>query len=328
VSRLGVLQITGEATLSLGVCRRPPSKPDGWVNLGHCCAKSAQQAGFCLGAITIRPAALVHSSAVLGLVPALAGIHPPPHTPEHAKVGISPDSPTGDDENAEVDEMNRRMLAIRQAKVRAMIASGDVPHGYLVDDAGTGFARKGNPAWPLRPLDPFCFDYGEPSLELTVLIQKLLPDFDPESDKRWWLQVAELVRRAGRTSEEVAAMGCDELVAFFRIEVFGVERESAIGEAQAAAAKPSPDTANVTTDVAAEAVDKGERSTSQILREWLGDPERKLKLAATLSSERAGRLIGRAGSSVREAGDAWDDLKAEFKTYRAVRRYERKRRRQ
>jgi hypothetical protein len=224
--------------------------------------------------------------------------------------------------------MVERGMTLRKARMRGRIARGEIPLGYRVNDAGTGFVKEGNHAWPLRPLDPLCGDYGQPSLELAVLIQKLLPDFDPESDKRWWLQVAELVRRAGRTAEEVAAMGCDELVAFFRIEVFGVERQSSVDATRPAAAKPSPDTANVTTDVAAEAVDKGERSTSQILREWLGDPERKLKLVATLSSERAGRLIGRAGSSVREAGDAWDDLKAEFKTYRAVRRYERKRRRQ
>lgn len=221
------------------------------------------------------------------------------------------------------------MRGLRAARVRAMIVRGEVPPGYRINDGGTGFVPVGNPAWPVRPLDRHCTQYGEPSLELLVLIREVLPDFDPERHPRGWLDVAELVRRTGRPAAEVEAMGHDELIAFFRREVFDRRRSPAEDErTSTAAAKPPPSAGAVTPGDAATDATTPEKTTSQLLREWLSDPERKLKLVATLSSDRAGELIGKPGSSVREAGDAWDDLKAEFKAYRALRRYERKRRRQ
>lgn len=219
------------------------------------------------------------------------------------------------------------MLAIRAARVRAMIARGEVPLGYRIDDKGTGFVPIGNPAWPVRPLDRNCTKFGDPSLELVVLIRKVLPDFDPEADRRGWLDVAEFVRRTGRPAAEVEAMGHDELVAFFQHEVFDRRRSPTEGgRTPTAAAKPAPTTGTVTPAAAAEDDTKSKKTTSERLLEWLGDPERKLKLVATLSSERAGMLIGRSASSVREAGDAWETLKAEFKAYRVFRKYAKDRR--
>jgi hypothetical protein len=209
-----------------------------------------------------------------------------------------------------------------------MIARGEVPVGCRVNDEGTGFVPAGNPAWPVRPLDRHCTQYGEPSLELVVLIRKVLPDFDPEADRRGWLDVAEVVRRTGRPAAEVEAMGHDELVAFFRHEVFERRRSPAEdGRTPPATTKPASSATTVTLGAAATGDTTAEKSTSELLHEWLGDPERKPKLVATLSAKKAGELIGRAESTVRGAGDAWDELKAEFKAFRAYRRYERKRRR-
>jgi len=242
-----------------------------------------------------------------------------------------PELPAGNQVRPEpkpADE-DRRMLDIRSARVQAMIARGETPHGHRINDDGTGFVPLGNPAWPVRPLDPHCTTYGEPSIELAVLVRKLLPNFDPDRDRRGWLEVAELVRRSGRPAVEVQAMGHDELVAFFRREVFGRPRPlTEVGQKPNVAAKPEPTAATITPGAVAEENTTPEKTTSEVLLEWLGDPIRKLKLVATLSSDRAGELIGRSGSSVREAGDAWDELKAEFKAYRALRRYERKRRRE
>jgi hypothetical protein len=259
---------------------------------------------------------------------------PPPWRRCRAKaemVGGTDNGPAGDrePEGRTAEDANRVMLAIRAAHIRAKIAEGDVPPGYRIDDEGTGFVRIGNPAWPLKPLDRFCDRYGEPSLELLLLIRKVLPDFDPEADRRGWLDVAEFVRRTGRQTAEVEAMGHDELVAFFRHEVFNRRRPpTEVEQRPNVVAKPALPSATVTPGAAAAGDTPPEKTTSELLREWLGDPERKLKLVATLSSDRAGELIGKPGSCVREAGDAGDDLKAEFKAYRALRRYERKRRRQ
>ena len=239
----------------------------------------------------------------------------PPKLPAGNRDGQEPES---------ADE-DRRMLALRNARVRAAITRGEVPPGYRVSDDGTSFVRLGNPAWPVRPLDPFCTTYSEPSIELAVLIRKLLPNFDPESDRRGWLEVAELVRRSGRPAAEVQAMGHDELVAFFRYLTFDgqIARPAALKRSLEATMSTAPKPP-VVEDCGRETAD--EKTTSMILREWLGDPVRKPKLVATLSSERAGELIGRSATSVREAGDAWKELKAEFKTYREFRRYEKNRR--
>jgi hypothetical protein len=119
-------------------------------------------------------------------------------------------------------------------------------------------------------------------------------------------------------------MGHDELIAFFRHEVS--ERRPPAVESERKPAAPAKHTpADATATRGADTVP--EKTTSELLREWLGDPVRKQRLVATLSADRAGDLIGRSGSSVREAGDAWVRLKQEFKTYRAFRRYEKNRRR-
>lgn len=246
-------------------------------------------------------------------------------------VGSANDIPAGDGERKgrTEEEADRRGRAVKAARVRAMIARGEVPFGCRINDEGTGFVRIGNPAWPVRPFERHCSQYGEPSLELLVLIRNFLPDFDPESDRRGWLDVAEIVRRAGRTAAEIETMGHDELVAFFRYEVFARLRLSAeVEQTSTAAAKPAPTAATVTPGVATKDDTTSDKTTSELLLEWLGDPERKPKLVATLSAQRAGEIIGRAESTVRGAGDAWDELKAEFKAFRAYRRYERKRRRQ
>lgn len=219
------------------------------------------------------------------------------------------------------------MRALRAAHVRASIARGAVPVGYRVNDEGTGVIPIGNPAWPVRPLDRYCTQCGEPSLELVGLIQKVLPDFDPEADRRGWFDVAEVVRRTGRPAAEVEAMGHDELVAFFRHEVFDRRRSPAeVGRTPTTTTKPTPSATAVTSVSVATGDTTAEKTASQLLLEWLDDPERRVRLVATLSSERAAMLIGRSASSVREAGHAWNVLKAEFKAYRAMRCYEKKRR--
>lgn len=237
-------------------------------------------------------------------------------------VGSANDIPAGDGEREgrTEEDADRRVRAIRAARVRAMIARGEVPFGCRIDDEGTGFVRIGNRAWPVRPFERHCSQYGEPSLELLVLIRNFLPDFDPESDRRGWLDVAEIVRRAGRTAAEIETMGHDELVAFFRYEVFDRRRLSAeVEQTSIAAAKPAPTATTVTPGVATKDDTTSDKTTSELLIEWLGDPERKVKLVATLSSERAGMLIGRSGASVREAGDAWKKLQKEFDAYRDYR---------
>lgn len=245
--------------------------------------------------------------------------------------GSPKDMPAGDREREgrTAEDEDRLMRGLRDARVRAMIARGEVPVGYRINDEGTGFVPKGNPAWPVRPLDRYCTQFSEPRLELLALIRKVLPDFDPEVDRRGWLEVAEFVRRTGRPATEVDAMGHDELIAFFRHEVFERRRSSAeVERTSPTTAKPAPGATAATLGAAAKVDTNSEKTTSEVLLEWLGDPERKLKLVATLSSDRAGALIGKSGSSVREAGDAWDRLQAEFKAYRALRRYEKKRRSQ
>lgn len=215
------------------------------------------------------------------------------------------------------------MRGLRAARVRAMIFRGEVPPGYRINDEGTGFVPVGNPAWPVRPLDRYCTQYGEPSLELLVLIREVLPDFDPERDPRGWLDVAEFVRRTGRRAAEVEAMSHDELVAFFRHEVFDRRRSSVeVERTSPAPAKRVPSATAVASGAAATGDTTPEKTASELLLEWLGDPERRPKLVATLSAERAGMLIGRSASSVREAGEAWKKLKKEFKTYRTYRRLE------
>ncbi len=222
------------------------------------------------------------------------------------------------------------MLALRKSHIRSMIARGEAPDGYRINDEQTGFVLIGNPAWPVRPLDPCCHHFTEPSLELTALIRKVIPGFDPESNRKVWSEVAELVRRRGRTAEELPAMNQDDLIAFFRVEVFESRPNGPFegGRRHEKSAKHAVTLTAATPTAAAKDGNQPEKSTSEILREWLGDPERKPKLVATLSSEKAGRLIGRSESSVRGAGDAWKELKAEFRTYRAFRRFERKRRSQ
>jgi hypothetical protein len=220
------------------------------------------------------------------------------------------------------------MLGLRAARVRAMIARGEVPVGYRVNDEGTGFVPTGNPAWPVRPLDRHCTQYGEPSLELLVLIREVLPDFDPERDPRGWLDVVELVRRTGRPAAEVEAMGHDELVAFFRHEVFDRRRSpSEVERASTAATEPAPPAATVTPGAAAAGGTPPEKSTSEILREWLDDPKKRVQLVSTLSSEKAGTLIGKPESCVRGAGAAWQELKEAFKALRAFKRLEKQNRR-
>ncbi len=237
---------------------------------------------------------------------------------------------SGDGSGRKPDYYDRVLERNQKRNVRDMIARGHAPIGYRINEDRTGFVRIGNPAWPVRPLDPWCSQYGEPSPELMVLIRELIPNFDPERDRRGWLDVAELVLRMGRPADEVRSMGHDELVAFFRCEVSDHQRNGLVaGDGrQAGAVKPASSPTTATPSMAAEQGTTPDKSTSEILREWLDDPERKLKLVATSSSEKAGQLIGRSGSSVREAGDAWKELKAEFKAYRALRRYELERRRQ
>lgn len=242
--------------------------------------------------------------------------------------GSPDDMPAGDREREgqSAEDADRLMWGLRAARVRAMIARGEVPIGYRINDEGTNFVPIGNPAWPVRPLDRYCTQYGEPSLELLVLIRKILPDFGPEVDRRGWLEVAEFVRRTGRPAAEVEAMGYDELIVFFRHEVFDRRRSPAeVERTSPSTAKPAPHAPTVTSGASATGETTPEKTTSELLLEWLGDPERKLKLVATLSAERAGMLIGRSVSSVREAGDAWKKLKAEFGTYRDYRRFEKRR---
>lgn len=238
--------------------------------------------------------------------------------------------PTGDGPHREptASDEDRPMRSIRDARVRAMIARGETPFGYRVSDDGKSFVRLGNPAWPVRPLDPHCHQYGEPALELLALIRNVLPDFDPERDARGWREVAEVVRRTGRPAPEVESMGHDELVAFFRHEVFDRRRSPAEVEQTAPAlAKPAPSATAITPNATSARNTKREKTTRELLLEWLGDPEKKTKLVATKSADRAGELIGRSGSSVREAGEAWKKLKTEFATYRTFRRFEKHRNR-
>lgn len=223
----------------------------------------------------------------------------------------------------EADHFGKAYDHFRKVAVRNMIARGQAPPGYRINDDRTGFVRVGNPAWPVRPLDPHCTQYGEPSLELAALIRKFLPDFDPDADRRGWLEVAEFVLRTRRPAADVQAMVNDELIAFFRHELFHRQRSSAEVELTfPATANPTPSSTTVTSGAAAIDDTTPEKTTSELLHEWLGDPARRPKLVATLSAERAGMLIGRSASSVREAGDAWKKLKKEFKAYRTYRRLE------
>lgn len=243
--------------------------------------------------------------------------------------GSPKDMPAGDREREgrTAEDEDRLMRGLRHARVRAMIARGEVPVGYRINDEGTNFVPIGNPAWPVRPLDRYCTQYGEPSLELLVLIRKVLPDFDPEVDRRGWLEVAEFVRRTGRPAAEVEAMGQDELVVFFRHEVFDRRRSPAeVEQTPTGAARATPTAKTVASNAAPADDTTRKKTTSELLLEWLGDPERKQKLVATLSSRGAGELIGRSEASVREAGDAWKTLKAEFKAYRLFRKYAKDRR--
>jgi hypothetical protein len=82
-------------------------------------------------------------------------------------------------------------------------------------------AAQERPAFPLRPLDLGCVKpatlSAEDCAEVVRLVRLVQTDFDPERDPRGWESVADIVRGAGRTPDEVRQMDYRELAAFFRV---------------------------------------------------------------------------------------------------------------
>lgn len=82
-------------------------------------------------------------------------------------------------------------------------------------------AAQERPAFPLRPLDLDCVKpatlSAEGRAEVIQLVRLVQTDFDPERDPRGWESVADIVRGAGRTPDEVRQMDYRELAAFFRV---------------------------------------------------------------------------------------------------------------
>ena len=122
-------------------------------------------------------------------------------------------------------------------------------------------------------------------------------------------------------------MGCDELVAFFRCQVFvfdGPPNPPGDGEQKRAAAEKPASAVGIVTPAVEDCADEipNAKNVSSLIRKWLDDPKKKVKLVATLTAFNAGQLIGRKESTVRGAGKEWDELQAEFETYKAYLRLE------
>lgn len=89
------------------------------------------------------------------------------------------------------------------------MASGQRP-------AIVGPGRPKRPSFPRRPLDPDCFEPGEPRPDVVELVRLVQTDFDPVTDPAGWDSVADLVRGDGRPWDEVRQMDYHQLAAFFR----------------------------------------------------------------------------------------------------------------
>lgn len=212
----------------------------------------------------------------------------------------------------EPDHLDRAYEHFRKVHVRNMIARGQAPIGYRINDDRTGFVMIGNPAWPVRPLDPHCTQYSVPSLELAALIRKFLPDFDPEADRRGWLEVAEFVLRTGRPAADVQAMGHDELVAFFRHEAFHAGQKEAVrGAGQLSpsiAAVPAPPGRDSHVQTEGTGRLPAQESAAQAIRRMLSNPTDRARLVEAGSAAGVAKLIGKSPSAVKEAGRPWEEL--------------------
>jgi len=71
------------------------------------------------------------------------------------------------------------------------------------------------PQWVDLPLNPECRSECGPRPDVIRLIEDVLPSFSNHTDPLAWKKVAELVIADGRTADECAAMGWDELFAVF-----------------------------------------------------------------------------------------------------------------
>lgn len=226
--------------------------------------------------------------------------------------------PAGNPERQEPNAAaeDRLLLAVRNARVRAMIAREEAPPGFRISDDRTGFVRLGNPAWPVRPLDPHCTVYGEPSIELTLLIRKVFPDFDPELGRRAWLEVAEFVRRRGRPVDELHAMGHEALVAFFRVEISHSDRRGPAECEVPAVEEPPRADGGPDAHKAASSTTKPRETTRKILRRMMDDDQDWIKLKRARTAEQIGQLIGKKPSTVKGTHPEWDEVQKRLKMER------------
>lgn len=196
-----------------------------------------------------------------------------------------------------------------------------------------GPGRPGKPAFPVRPLDPECMDPGPPRLDVVELVRRVVGDFDPETDPTGWEAVAQLVHRESRYSrDEVRSMTFNDVEMFFRtfagstvIQLGGVVHTNT-------ATIVRMDAQPATTDPPGKLTEPRGKTTTERLRELWSTEVGALRILRAGSAEKIGKLIGRAKSSVVEAGPIWDDeIKPQLQSLRsfnALQREEERQRRQ
>lgn len=185
-------------------------------------------------------------------------------------------------------------------------------------------AAQERPAFPLRPLDLDCVKpatlCAEDRAEVVRLVRLVQTDFDPERDPRGWESVADIVRGAGRTPDEVRQMDYRELAAFFRvnheaqkIRLFGAI-ETTTPSIVSYNAAPPPETTPKP---------RGESAAERLRKLWATSEGRR-KIMDAGSAERIAILIGVGKTSVIDAGAIWDrDIGPALKAQRSMVRYHR-----
>ncbi len=224
-------------------------------------------------------------------------------------------------QNEHPDEESRRMDAaaqsIRRAHVRRLVRDGLVPADRQVSADGTRLEPVEGAWWPVTPFDQPCRGTW-PQLDVLERIRKVVPDFDPETDKWAWAVIGEYILRTGRSLEDVRQMTLDQIGAFFQFEA----KRVASGGTSHDDTAVSSEVASASNPAAVEMrVRKGETVLQALVR-IMAHKDGLLRLLDAGSAKDIALLLGRSATAVKEAKPAWTILKQRLKARRVEERVE------